>query len=275
MQPAFFDLMAQDESGAALAPRELAASGWTASHLRGMAVSGALARAVEAVRPADPGFAPSRWSVDLFRAARMEQSTVRARIVRTGGRLSLVEAEFLQGDAPVARASALFLRRGGRVAGRSWAPPDPHPWTDAARGIGLPDTREPRSYFSEGRGWSQSTAGHADDSRKEILLSPIAIVDGERPTPWQFTAEAADVASLVQHWGSAGQEYINADLNVHLVDLPSGELIRLAAADRLEHDGIATGTAHLWDADHRLGTVTTTAVANGDHALDPGAILDR
>ena len=60
--------------GDALVPTELACSLWSEDQMHGVALSGALARALERA-VSDLGrteLRPARYTVDLFRAARME-----------------------------------------------------------------------------------------------------------------------------------------------------------------------------------------------------------
>src|SRR5262245_28377580 len=96
--------------GGLLVPLGAASSEWGGSngrgHLRGTAVSGALARA--AGRAADAlegaeGFRPVRWTLDLFRPGAMAASTTEATVVRGGRRLRLVDATFRQDAKTIAR----------------------------------------------------------------------------------------------------------------------------------------------------------------------------
>ena len=98
--------------GDALVPTDLACSLWSDDQMHGVALSGALARALERA-VTDLGrseLRPARYNVDLFRAARMEPCRTGTVVVREGRRLCLVDVTLEQGGEPVARASGLFLQ---------------------------------------------------------------------------------------------------------------------------------------------------------------------
>ncbi len=259
-------------TGEVLLPRPAAASRWggPVETVRGVAVSGALARAAEHA-VADLGAAtevrPARWTVDLFRPTTLHRpATATARVVRAGRRLCVVEAQLVQDDRAVARASGLFLAPGGTSVGATWsgdpapAPPPPHL---------RPASAEPRLFWSEGVGWTATPHAHANAARKQLWNLPTAVVDGEEPTPFQHAAMVADLASMVGNWGDAGIEFINADLTLALARLPAGVELGLATEHRMESDGIAVVTALMFDHAGAFGSVTVTALANGRHAIDP------
>jgi hypothetical protein len=255
-----------------LVPTFMAQSMWSGDQMHGVAVSGALARGIEhLVRDAGvTGLRPARVTVDLFRAATMSPSTVTAHIVRQGGRLLLVDAVMAQQGEPVARASAIFLRPGESVAGEVWEPedrPGPPP-TDE-----VPPSDEPRvPFLHSSAGWSQRFSDHQNASRKTSWNTAIPIVAGERVTPFQGVASTADAGSMVTNWGSRGVEHINTDITVTFAREPDGVEVGLRAADRVEHDGIAVGTATLFDRAGTLGTVVVTSLANARRTVDLGGV---
>jgi hypothetical protein len=257
-----------DSSEEVLTPMPAAAGNWGAGRMRGMAVSGALARAVERV-VTDGAFRPVRWTLDLCRVATLEPFTVHATVVRAGRRLCLVEGELVQEGSVVARARALFLK----------PPPDPgrgKVWTSADRRCPPPPNlaaagREPRLYFSEGVGWTGAAADHHNAERKQSWLLPIQVLDGEQTTPFQYVASVADVASMVANWGDAGVEYINADVTLALTRLPVDLEVGLAAVERTETEGISVGTVAVFDREGSVGTVAVCALANAGRSVDPGA----
>ena len=71
----------------------------------------------------DPELQPARLTVDLLRPAALAPRAGRTASRREGRRLNLVEAEMLQHDTVVARARALFLRRGEQPPGEVWTSP--------------------------------------------------------------------------------------------------------------------------------------------------------
>jgi Thioesterase-like superfamily len=254
-----------------LLPLPWSHSGWGGARLqiRGGAVSGALARAAERAAHSSalgPGFRPVRWTLDLFRPAAVRPSIVITKVVRKSRRLCLVDAVLTQDDTPVARGTALFLAAGGPVYGKTWA-------TEAALCIPPPDLRpsttEPRLYYSEGVGWTGSPTPHQNAARKQTWHFPAALVEDEKPTGFQQATMVADVANLVTNWGDNGMEFINTDITLALARLPESLEVGIAAEYRSEDDGVAVGTAMVFDRQGVLGTATVTALANGTNAIDP------
>ena len=88
----------------------------------GHVVGGLLAWAVERTVD-DPQLHPARLSVDLPAPAALEPVEVHTRVQHERRRLRLVEAVMTQRGEPVARASALFLRRGPQPDGKVWSQP--------------------------------------------------------------------------------------------------------------------------------------------------------
>jgi acyl-CoA thioesterase superfamily protein/acyl-Coa thioesterase superfamily protein len=257
--------------GEVLTPRDPAASHWggPSRTVRGVAVSGALAREVERVLSGldgAAGFHPARWTLDLFRPTFMRPVVASARVVRQGRRLCLIDALLTQDDKPVARAGALFLTPGGQAHGKTFSG-DQAPSAPPARL--RPHSSEPRLYFSADIGWTTGPDGHTNASRKQIWNLPTAVVDGAAPSPFQQAAMVADLANMVGNWGDAGVQFINADVTLALARQPTETEIGLSAEHRVEHDGIAVATALMFDRAGVLGSVTVTAVANGQHAVDP------
>lgn len=270
MSNGFFDLDTGPD-GEVLHPTAPAFSSWgTGGQLRGMAVSGALARAAErAVHELDgtDTLRPVRWTLDLLRPARDVPYTAVAAVVRRGRRLCLVDAALRHADEIVARGSALFLAGGGRSRGTAWSPAD----TSHAPPPTLhPAGPEPRVYYSDGVGWTASPEPHQNAARKMTWHRPTLVVTGERPTPFQQAAMVADVVNVVSNWGDAGLEFINADVTLAIARLPAADQeMGLAAESRIEDDGIAVGTATMFDRAGAFGTATVSGLLNGSSVVDP------
>lgn len=255
-------------SGDALTPTDMARSMWDDDQMHGVALSGALARGIERA-VADLGrddLTPSRYTVDLFKAARMTDCLVTTEVVREGPRICLVDAVLTQGDVRVARASGLFLKPTASTAGTVWSPderPTPPP-LDVA-----PPGDEPHVPFLHSEvGWSQSFGRHQNPSRKTSWNTAVPVVAGEPTSPFQAVAAIADGASLVTNWGDRGIEYINTDITLALARRPAGISVGLAAVDRVEVDGVAVGTAAVFDRSGPLGTAVVTSLANAKRVVD-------
>ncbi len=251
-----------------LVPQEIARSLWKADQMHGVATSGALGRAAEnaVIAAGRTDLSPSRFTVDLFKAPSMQPCTTEVTVVREGSRLMLVDATLVQGGEPVARASALFLKRTENADGEVWSPadaPTPPPVEVA------PVSEEPRvPIFSSAAGWSQDFAEHQNAGRKQTWQTTLAIVAGEETTPFQGLCGAADSTSMVVNWGAAGVQYINTDITLAISRVPVSREIGLSATSRYAHDGIATGTATVFDRLGPIGTSTVTSLSNARRAVD-------
>lgn len=266
------DLSLFEADGDALRPTNIARSMWSDNQMHGVAISGALSRAIERC-VTDAGrddLRPARMTVDLFRPATMDPCLVTTEVVREGRRICLVDALLTQGGERVARASAIFLMPSASAPGEVWEPTDrpAPPPLDVA-----PVSSEPRvPYFHSDAGWTQTFADHQNGSRKASWNTGLPVVAGEEVTPFQAVAAMADGASLVTNWGDQGVEYINTDITLTLARVPEGVEVGLAAEDRVEHDGIAVGTATLFDRAGTLGTVVVTSLANTRRTVDLGGV---
>ena len=107
--------------GDAFVPTSMAKGPWGSS-ISGNFIGGILGYGIER-EAADRERQPARLTVDLVRPAAMEPLRVRASTVRQGRRLTLVDGEITQSDTVVARASAVFLRKGEQPPGTIWTSP--------------------------------------------------------------------------------------------------------------------------------------------------------
>ena len=255
--------------GDLLVPQDLARSLWRADQMHGVATAGALGREVEtAVAAAGrTDLRPARFTVDLFRAPSMGPCRLSSRVVREGSRLMLLDAELAQDGAVVARASALFLKATENPDGAVWTPadlPQPPPLDIAA----VSDEPRVPIFYSEGIGWSQNFAEHQNGERKATWQTSLPIVVGEAPTPFQGLAGAADSTSMITNWGTAGVQFINTDITLAIARVPVSQEIGLTTVSRYAHDGIATGSAVVFDRQGPIGTTTVTSISNARRAVD-------
>jgi hypothetical protein len=242
-------------------PTRFAQSHWGDDHLNGPAIVGLVARGLEK----DCGsteFRPARLTVDLFRAARNVLTTLDIRVVRDGRRVRSAECDVVQSGRVTARATLVQYRPSVAPAGRLWTSdarfPDP-PETD---GTILP------YVGSDDSGWTRSPAEHQNDSRKRFYNDGIRVVAGEANSPFVRAATVAEATSLVTNMGSAGVGYINGDVTVALCRLPVDEWIGIQADSHHAADGIAVGTATLFDRLGAFGAGATTAIANPAAQID-------
>lgn len=256
-----------------LIPTPLACSMWSDDQMHGVALSGALAWAAEGalVAAGRTDLRPVRWAVDLFKPARMVPCTLTTEIEREGRRICLVDVILSQDGQRVARGTATFLKPSETTPGVVWEPTDrpAPPPLDAVP----PADGQPRAPYVRSSGdWSQNFLEHQNTERKTSWSTAVPIVAGEPVTGFQAAASSADGASMVTNWGSNGIEYINTDITMTLAREPEGTEVGLLATDRVEHDGIAVGTAAIYDRLGPLGTVMVAALANAGRTVDMGSV---
>ena len=256
--------------GDVLIPDPVAQGPWGPT-ISGHVVGGILARAVErAGGGAD--LQPARLTVDLLRPTAIAPLEVRTTVQREGRRIRLVDAELVQDDDVVSRASAVFLRRGEQPTGDIWTadvrmpplPPDPGP---------LPDGLPMFVWGFGGEGSKGGTFGFAewhDGGPKYAWVRQLRpLVAGEATSPFVEAAMAADATSALTHWGTSGLRYINADYTLSLTRLPEGPHIGLAALLHSSHAGVASGAAAIFDEHGPIGNAMAVALVNPAESFRP------
>lgn len=247
-------------------PQAYAVSLWSDHQLNGPAICGILARALENEFATD-GVQPTRLTVDLFSPARTEPLTVATSLVRGGNRIRVADATVLQNGVAVARASAVFLKPSSQPDGEVWTR-DTHPHAPAEHS----DTPVIPLWGSDASGWSRIITEHQNSSRKRGWQYPINIVQGEPPSPFVRAAVVGEWTSMMTNWGDHGIGFINADLTLALARSPIGPEIGIEADNHLSSDGIAVGTATLFDRHGPFGSAMTTAVVNARRNIDFTAV---
>ena len=253
-----------DRSGDSFHPRSIARGGW-GPLISGHVVGGLLGWAVEGFVD-DPEFLPARLTVDLPRPAAIEPVEVHTREIRGGKRLRLVEAVIRQQDKIVGQASGLFLRRGDQPTGTIWSPRVEMP--------PLPTDVQPNAnpLFVRTYGWGLDIQNPDEDwpfdgkAKYTWLRLTQPLFDDEPLTPFTRAAMAADVTASLVNWSSEGLKFINADYTLTLSRVPEGDLIGLASQSHSTQDGIATGSALLFDEHGEIGSSISVSVAQSGFA---------
>lgn len=247
-----------------LAPNPIAHGGWGPT-LGGQVVGGLLARAVER-HAGEADLQPARLTVEILRRVAGAPLRVDASVVRSGSRMRAIDAEMTQDGELVARASALYLRRGPQPDGDFFTtevclPPVPE---EPAR---LDDSVPMfiRAYGNdEGAGFPWQHAGPRYAWLREIR----DLVEGEELTPFVRAAMAVDVTASLTNFSTKGLAFINADYTLALSRLPVGPYIGLAALTHYSDAGVATGIASLFDTLGPIGSGVSTAIANFNFDAD-------
>jgi hypothetical protein len=92
------------------------------------------------------------------------------------------------------------------------------------------------------------------------------LFEDEPLTPFTRVAMAADVTASLVNWSSEGLKFINADYTLTLSRLPDGPLIGLASQSHSTQDGIATGSAILFDEQGEIGSSISVSLAQSGFA---------
>ncbi|MCW2564222.1 MAG: hypothetical protein JWQ31_2782 [Mycobacterium sp.] len=255
-------------------PTRLARGPWGPT-LSGNYVGGLLGRTIEQ-EVDDAELHPARLTVDLLRPVALKPLQVHASVARDGRRLRLVDAVMTQDDVLVARASALFLRRGEHTADKVWTSPvtmpaiptEPEALTDDLPMLLQSYGRDPVAG-SPGVGVAE---WRHDGQKFAWVRETKFLVDDEPLSPFTRAVMAADVTSSLTHWGTEGLQFINADYTVGLSRLPEGVYIGLAAVTHYDHAGVATGVATLFDEKGPVGSGLATALANPGFTPPPSMV---
>ncbi len=242
-------------------PTPAAGGHWGADLLSGPAVAGLAAWALERDF-GEAGFTPARFTIDLMKPARQMPTQVQTRLTRDGRRARYAECDILQGDWIVARASMVAYRRSEAPAGQQWTPAVDFVAPEGAGGDEL-------FVGSDDAGWSVLGAEHQNTSRKRGYYRGVDVVEGSPLSPFVRAAVVAEAATnMVVNMGTAGIGYINGDLTVSLSRQPVGQFLGVQADSHFAADGIATGSATLFDAAGPVGTAMVTALANPAAQID-------
>lgn len=212
-------------------PTVFAQSHWGDDHLNGPAIVGLAAQTLEK-NCGSAEFMPTRLTVDLFRAARNAPTAVEVRVVRDGRRVRNAEC-----DVPKL------------------------PRLDDAMALAP-------FIGSDDSGWTRSPAAHQNVSRKRFYFSCASIVAGEAVSPFVRAVTVGESTSLVTNLGTEGIGYINGDLTVGLSRLPLDDWVLVQGDSHWAADGIAVGTATLFDRKGAFGSGMVTAVANPAAQID-------
>jgi Acyl-CoA thioesterase N-terminal domain/Acyl-CoA thioesterase C-terminal domain len=266
MPEAFFTV-----DGDSYVPGPMAQGPWGAS-MGGQVVGGLLGWAIER-SGVDPDLQPARFTVDLLRPVLLEPVGIQTSVQREGRRIKLVDGALVQNGATVARASALFLRRGDHPDGDVWsAPVEMPPLPTSSDGLPADMPFFIWGYGATTAGSPGIAAGEWDQSHSQKfawarLFRPM--VYGHPLTPFTRLAFIGDVTSSLTHWGTGGLRYINADYTVTASRLPDGEYLGLAAYSHYGSAGVATGSATLFDRHGPIGTTSALALAQPAEAFKP------
>jgi Thioesterase-like superfamily len=231
-------------------PTELARGPWDPEAQHG-GPSGALLAGLLEQHDAGPPAHVARMTIELLRPVPMQPLELRARTLRPGKKVQLVEGSVLAGGTEVVRATALRIR----YADVEFAEP---PGDRLEPGPGaLRERFENLGVLNFGFAMEMSIAhgevGVPGPAAVWFRLA-VPIVANEETTPLMRVAAAADFGNGISG-AVTWDEYlfINPDLTIYLHRLPAGEWVGLDARTWPTHEGVGVADAALYDERGRIG----------------------
>ncbi len=193
----------------------------------------------------------ARVTVELLGPVPVGEVAVRARVVRPGRSVELVEAVMAAGGRDVARASAWRVRRseGVEVASRAPAPP-PLP---AAETLLAPPEGWIDGYLSAVE-WREAAGGLSTPGPCAAwtrLRHPL--VADEEPSGLQRVLAVADSGNGLSSELPMSWLFINCELTVHLHREAVGEWVCVDATTTVSPGGVGLATTVLSDAGGPVG----------------------
>lgn len=241
-------------------PTSIATGPWGPTTVHGRVVAGLLAREVEQTWGGED-LRVARMTVDLYRMPGFAPAQVTSKAARDGHRIKVIDAEYLNGEMSIGRASFSFLRKSENPEGEVWGPPD---W-DAPLPGEIPPPEAPPGRPDWRPMWETRNimGGFGTVGRKRCWIRELhRLVDDEPLTPLQRVALAADFTSPYANSGSTGLQYLNTDITLYIHRYPAGEWIGFETASHHAHEGIAVAECVLYDEEGAIGRSITAAIAN-------------
>ncbi len=238
-------------------PNPVSHGPWDPTSLHGRVVVGLLGREIER-RHGDPAFMPARLTVDMYRLPDLSPAEVVTRVVREGRRIKVIDAEFISGGKPMARATCQLLRRTQNPDGQVWSPPT---W-DAPLPADIPAPEDP--HGSLGGMWTvrQISGAMGTLGTRRLWMSEVReLIGGEPWTPFARVAVGCDFVSPFANAGDKGLAYINSDVTLYLHRLPVTEWVGYEVVNHGATDGVAIGECFLHDECGPIGSATVAALA--------------
>ncbi len=240
-------------------PTALTRGPWHVDHQHGGPPAALLARAIEALAPPQH-WHPARFTLDFLRPVPLTRPLRPvAALTRQGKQVLGLTAQLLDGDVPVARASALCIRRHTLPLPPTAAPVHPRD----------PDTFAPFTFdfFRWDIGYhtaiearlESGVLGHGPATAWMRTRHPL--VAGETMSPLQQVLIVADAINGVGFVLDLQRyTFVNADLSVHLHRLPVDAWIRLAATPNPQPEGVGLVDAELADRHGPIGRALESQV---------------
>lgn len=238
-------------------PTQMSRGPWNPKSLHGRVMIGLLGWAIER-EFGEPDFIPARLTVDMYKLPELDPVDVVLRPVKVGGRIKVIDADFVSKGEPMGRATCQLLRRTENPPGNIWRP---EPW-DAPHPDEVPFPDDGRAGLGGMWAMKPVRGGFGTVGQKRTWMKEVrAIVDDEPMTPFTRAALAADFASPLANSGDAGLGYINSDVTLYLHRLPVEEWMGFESMNQQATDGVSIVDCFLYDVQGPIGSVSCCALA--------------
>lgn len=244
MTQAYFEPLGADDGWEVFHATSHTVSAWGPDLQHGSPPSAILTRAMDRLEGTDQ-MRIARVAVDLLGPVPLGEVRTRARVVRPGRRIQLLESELEAGGRVVARASAWRMLVGDSAEVEQ----------TADRPRELPVAAGDSDFF---RLWTSAYIDSLEIREAEdgvVWVRPrLALVAGEDMTPVERVMAVADIANGVgavldpQQW-----RFLNTDLVTHLHRRPIGEWIGVSASASVGPDGMGATSGSLYDEAGAIG----------------------
>jgi hypothetical protein len=225
---------------------------WSPDAQHGGPPAALLARAVERFADGEDMHV-ARLTVDLLRPVPLVPLTVALTLARPGKKVQLVAASLRAGDAEVARAVGLRIRRRDlRLPEDLPSGPAPPPGPDSGTfqqppwGDGLA-----RPAFHSDAVDHRFVAGSFERPGPAVdwIRLRVPLLAGEPTSPLSRVAAAADFGNGVSWVLSrlGGWQFINPDLTIYVHSPCEGEWVCLDAVTHVDGHGVGLSESQLWD----------------------------
>lgn len=251
-------------------PTGLSRGPWHKGSQHGGAMLGLLARAVER-HPADRPVQVTRLTVDMMRAAPLDEVETRCRTIRAGKQVEVVEATLTSGGEVYARASAMRFRV---------TQIEVEPNQDLGAPPAMPSSGHRPIWSAD----AEEAFHHAQEMRPATGLElsglwlrlTVPFVAGEETSPLVRVAAAADSTYSVPFIARVMADpkmlrrgrsiSINPDTTINIHRPLRGDWVCLQGFSHLDESGAGTAFARMFDQEGAIGHASQSILVRGTEA---------
>ena len=202
---------------------------------------------------------PARVTVEILQPVPVTRLVVRARLVRPGRRVALVQASLAphaRADDPVMTASVWLVRRADADLPLPATPRQPAPGPGAEQP--LPGTW--RGGYLHAVTWELAAGSFADPGPATTWTRlRVPLVDDAPTSGVERAAVVADAGSGISAWGDPSSLlFVNTELTMHLTAEPVGQDVWMDSSTSLDPAGIGHAHTVLGDRTGSIGTADAT-----------------